>query len=153
MSASTDDEVAGPDKRIDNMNACIRQRPIKLGFQDMFNAVHHEIDNRLGCVDDAVCVRHLHGEPLKKLFIDGVEELLFLGEVLAEGCGIFNSSIERIQRFKKRVATECVLDEYLNDVFNLAGDDIPTREVGVIEDGTEDAFCEQVLDEHLLNGS
>ena len=124
------------------MNPGIRQRSVKLTFQDMLNAFHHEVNNWLWRVDDAVRVCHLHGESLKKLLIDGVEELLFLGEVFAEGCGVFYGNVERIQRSEELVATECVSDEHLNDVLNLACDDIPAGEIGVIEDGSEDAFCE-----------
>ena len=57
---------------------------LKLGFQDVFNASHHEIDDRLRCVDDAVCVRYVLGEPLKELLVKRIEgfQVLFLGEVL-----------------------------------------------------------------------
>ena len=149
----SDDEVARADERINNMNTGIRQRSIELAFKDLFNAVHHEIDDRLWRVDDAVCVRYLHREALKELLVDGVEEVLFLREVLAERGSVLDSSIERVQRFEKLVATKGVLDEYLNNVFDLACDDISAREVRVVEDGTEDPFRQQMLDEHLLNGS
>ena len=100
-----------------------------------------------------MCVRYLHREALKELLVDGVEEVLFLREVLAERGSVLDSSIERVQRFEKLVATEGVPNEYLDNVFDLACDDISAREVRVVEDGTEDPFRQQMLDEHLLNGS
>ena len=55
-----------PDKWIDDMHAGIRQRPTELGFQDMRHTFHHEIDNGLRCVDNAVRVCDILGESLKK---------------------------------------------------------------------------------------
>ena len=73
-----DDEVAGANKRIDDMHAFIRKRTSELSFQNLFDTLHHEVDNRLRRIDDAVRIGNLHGEPLEKLFVDSVEEPLFL---------------------------------------------------------------------------
>ena len=113
---------------------------------------HHEINDRLRCVDDAVCVCDILGEPLKELLIKCVEEVLFLGEVFTEVRCLFYSHIEWVQRFEELLATERLPDEFVNDVFDLACDDVSAGEGGVIKDGAEDAFGEDVLDEHLLDG-
>ena len=149
----SDDKVPRPNKRIDDVNPRIRQRPVKFSFQDVFNTFHHEINNRLRRIDDAVRVGDLHRKTLKKLLIDSIEEVLFLGEVFAERGSVLNSRIERVQRFKKFVSTKGVLDEHLNDVLNLACDDIPAGEVRIIKDRPKNAFRQQMLDQHLLNRS
>ena len=76
------------------MHAGIRQRPVEFGLKNMLDAFHHEIHNRLRCVDDAVCICNIFGEPLKKLLIERVEEMLFLGEISTERCCLFDSDIE-----------------------------------------------------------
>ena len=148
----TDDEVTRPDERIDDVNPRIRQRPTELGFQDMRHAVHHEIDDRLWRVDDAVCICDILGEPLKELLVKCIEKVLFLGEVLAERRRLFNGDVESVQRSKKLVATHRLPHQHIADVFDLACDDVSTREVRPVKDGAEDAFGEDVLDEHLLDG-
>ena len=41
-------------------------------------------------------VCYVFGEPLEKLLVKGVEEMLFLGEVFAEHRGLLNRDIESI---------------------------------------------------------
>ena len=92
----SDDEVASANKRINDIHTGIGKRAVKFGLEDMLDAFHHEIDNRLWCVDDAVRVCDLDRETLKKLLVDGVEESLFLREV-GDGCGgLFNRNVERV---------------------------------------------------------
>ena len=75
----------------------------------MLNAFHHEIDDRLRCVDDAVRVCDFDGEALKKLLVDGVEEPLFLREVRDRRSGSLDCSIERFQETQKFRAIQCSL--------------------------------------------
>ena len=100
----------------------------------------------------AVCIRYVLGEPLKELFVEGVEEVLFLGEVLAERRRLFNRDVESVQRSKKLVTAHRMPHQHVADVFDLACDDVSTCEVRPVKDGAEDAFGEDVLDEHLLDG-
>ena len=130
----TDDEVTRSDERIDNVYPCIRERTTELGFQDVRHTVHHEIDDRLRCVDDAVCVRNVLGEPLEELLVERVEEVLFLGEVSAERRRLFDSDVESVQRSKKFVTAHRLPHQDVADVFYLACDDVSTREVRPIED-------------------
>ena len=120
--------------------------------KDVRDTFHHEIDDRLWCVDDAVCICYILGEPLKELLVEGVEEVLFLGEVFAERRRLFNGDVESVQRSKKLVTTHRLPHEHVADVFDLACDDVSTREVRPVKDGAEDAFGEDMLDEHLLDG-
>ena len=115
-------------------------------------ALHHEINDGLRGIDDAVCVRDIRRESLKEFLIKRVEEMLFLGEVLAEHRGLLNGDIEPIQGFQKLLTTERLSDEGIHDVFNFACNDVSTGEVRVIKDGTEDTLGEDMLDEHLLDG-
>ena len=50
------------------MHPRIRQRPTEFGFQEVCDTFHHEIDDRLWRVDDAVCVRYVLGESLEKTY-------------------------------------------------------------------------------------
>ena len=92
----TDDEIARTDEWVDDMHPRIRERATELGFEDMCHTVHHEIDDGLRCVDDAVCVRHILREPLKEFLVERVEEVLFLGEVFAEHRGLLNRDVEPV---------------------------------------------------------
>ena len=76
------DEVAGADERIDEMHPPVCKRTVELGLQNLFNAFHHETDDRLRRVDDAVRIGYIDREALEELFVDGVKKVLFLGEVL-----------------------------------------------------------------------
>jgi hypothetical protein len=46
----------------------------ELAPQDVVHRAHHEIDDGLRRVDDAVGIGHLDAEALEELLIDGVEE-------------------------------------------------------------------------------
>ena len=56
-----------PDKRVDDVNARVRQGTIKLGLEDVLNAFRHKIDNRLRRIDNAVRIGGLHRKALKEL--------------------------------------------------------------------------------------
>lgn len=42
--------------------------------------------------------------------------------------------------------------EGIDDLFDLGGDDVAAGESGIVEDAAEDAFGEEMLDEHLFYG-
>ena len=83
--------------------------------------------------------------------VDSVEKLLLLGKVFAEQSCLLNSEIKRVQFSEKRVATIRLPNKHFNNLFNLTCDDISASEVWVIEDRSENAFREQMLNKHLLN--
>ena len=151
LAHQADDEIAGADKRIDDMNAFIGERTPEFGLEQMFYALHHEIDNRLWCINDAVRIGDFGGVALKKLFVDGIEEVLFLREI-GEGCRLtFNFPIERLQVFEECVAAICILNERVDNLLYLACDDVPLCEVRIVKDGAEGAFCQEMLEEHLFD--
>ena len=41
--------------------------------------------------------------------------------------------------------------EDMDNLLNFLSNDIPVGEIGIVKDGSENPFGEQVLDEHLLN--
>ena len=147
-----DDEVAGADECIDDMNAFVGERTREFGFEDMFYAFHHEIDDRLWGIDDAVRIGYVGGIALKKLFIDGIKKMLFLREIDECRRFAFNGAIEPVQVLEECVSAKCLRGECVNDVLNFACDDIPPREIRVCEHGAEGAFCQEVLDKHLFYG-
>ena len=50
----------------------IAQGAPEFGAQEVVHGAHHEIDDGLGGVDDAVGVGHLDGKALEEALIDGV---------------------------------------------------------------------------------
>ena len=62
----------------------------------MLDAFHDKIHDRLRCVDNTVRVCHLDREALEELFVNGVEEPLFLGEVRNRAGGLLNRNVERV---------------------------------------------------------
>ena len=95
------DEVPGANERIDDIHPAIRKRPVEFGFQDMRDAFHDEIDNRLRRIDDAVRIRNLDREALEKLLIHRIDEVLFLREIDERRGGAFNRGIERLEAFEE----------------------------------------------------
>ena len=99
------DEVAGADERIDEMHPPVCQRTVELGLQNLFNAFHHETDDRLRGINDAVRIRNVNRKALEELFVDGVKKVLFLGEVLQIGGGSFDCVIKPVERFEEFACT------------------------------------------------
>ena len=99
-------EVAGAHERVDDVNALVRQRTAKLPLQDRGHALHHEIDDWLRRVDDAVCIRHLDRIALEELLVDRVQKVLLLRKVADRLCGALDGDVEAVQSAKKIVAAE-----------------------------------------------
>ena len=51
-----DDEVAGADEGIEDMYAFVAEGPAEFFLQNLLHAAHHEVDDGLRSVDDAVGV-------------------------------------------------------------------------------------------------
>ena len=98
-----------------------------------------------------MCIGDLYRKALKKLLVNGVEKSLFLGEIVDGLSGAFDRRVEGVQTVQKIVAAKRLLCERVYHVLNLVGDEIAAGEVGVIENGAEDALGQEVLDQHLLN--
>src|SRR5437763_15978073 len=101
-------EVAGADERIEDVNVRGAKRLAKLFLQDVFDATHHKVHDRYGRVNDTVRVGDLYREALKKLFIDSVQEFLFLCEVFDGARSLFNGYVKAIQLLQKSISAECL---------------------------------------------
>ena len=152
VAHQANDEVAGADEGIDDMHAFIGEGTAEPGLQHMRNAVHHEIDDGLRRVDDAVRIGLLDREALKKLFVDGVKKVLFLREVDERRRLPFDFAVKRIQPAEKFAAAVCGVEGCFQHVLNFACDDIPRGEIGILKDGAKYPFCQEMLDEHFLHG-
>ena len=97
------DEVAGADERIDDVNTGICERLAEVSFQDMLNAIHHEIDDGLRRVDNAVSIGILDREVLEKALIKRVEESPVSGRHLSRfaGSAFSMASVEGLQFAEK----------------------------------------------------
>lgn len=54
-----------------------------------------------------------------------------------------------IERTEEFLAVESATGQGANDLLDLGGDDVAADEIGVVEDGAEEALGEQVLHEHF----
>ena len=82
----------------------------------------------------------LYREALEKLLVNGVEKTLFLGEIVDGGSGAFNGAVESVKIAKKIVSAERLGGEGINHLLDFYGDDVTASEIGIVEDGAEDAF-------------
>src|SRR5579864_2414388 len=96
-------------------------------------------------------ISFLNRKALEEAFIDGVQELLsFAPTFNALGCQL-NRYIETVQNLQKFIAIELTNGQGINDFLNFCRYDIAADKIGIIEDGTEEALGEQVLDKHLVD--
>ena len=75
-----DDEVAGADEGIEDVDAFVAERASEFFLQNLFDAAHHEVDDGLRRVDDAVGVGLFRRIALEETLINFVEECLLFGE-------------------------------------------------------------------------
>ena len=61
-----DDEVAGADEGVEDVDAFVAEGAAEFVLQDFFDAADHEVDDGLRGIDDAVGVGLLGGMPWKK---------------------------------------------------------------------------------------
>src|SRR6185437_952765 len=89
---------------------------------------------------------------LEEALVDGVEEVLFVGELGHGAGGVFDGDVEAVEGFEEIAAVESAPGQGVDDFFDLGGDDIAAVKVGVAKDFADEALGEQVLDEHLIDG-
>src|SRR6202011_3567024 len=97
-------------------------------------AVHHEINNRRRCVDDAVRVGNLDREALKELFINRIEKALFFRKVFDGAGGLVDGLIETVEALQESIASESLRSQRIDDLLDLGGDRVTPGEVGIVED-------------------
>ena len=108
------DKIAGANEGIDDMHTGIGERLAEVGFQDVLNAVHHEIDDRLRGIDDTVSIRILGGEVLEKALVKRVEEILLLGEIGERPRGVFHRFVETIETFEELIPIQGLACQHVN---------------------------------------
>ena len=141
-----------PVARVKYLHARRGKRGVEFALQDLLHAGAHEVHDFLGRVDDAVRVGLFDGKALEETLVDGIKEMLFLRPAVQRlGCS-FNGHVEAIQRFFKVVAIEGAAGQGANDLFDFGGNDVAVGEIGVVEDGAEQALGQQVLYQHLIHG-
>ena len=88
---------------------------------------------------------------MEELLIDGVEKLLLFREVGNGVSGVLDGHVESVELLEEFGAGERAASERDDDFLDLDGDVVALHEVAHVENLPEDAFGEQVLDEHLLD--
>src|SRR5437773_1424068 len=96
-------------------------------------------------------VGNLDREALKELFVDGIEKLLLLGEIFDGLCRRVDRFVEAIETLQESIAAKGLRSQRVDNFFNFGRDDVAAGEVGIVKDRAEDAFRQQMLDEHLFD--
>jgi hypothetical protein len=122
MAHDIDDEVAGGDKGVEDVDAGVAQRAAELPAQELVHGADHEGDQGLGSIDDALGVGHFDGEALEEALVDRIEEGLFGGEVSQGGGGGFDGNVEAVQGFEEVSPTEVLGGKGGDDLFDLPAD-------------------------------
>src|SRR5204863_8876395 len=128
-----DDEVAGAGAGVDDEDVVAGERLAELGLEDFLDAGAHEVDDGLGGVDDAHRVGELDAIALEEALVDGVEEVLLVGEVRHRAGGVFDGNVEAVEFLQVRVAVEGLAGHGLHDLHYLGGDDVAADELGVVK--------------------
>jgi len=85
-----DDEVAGAYEGIEDVDAFVAEGAAEFFLQNLFDAAHHEVDDGLRSVDDAVGVGFFGRIALEEALVDFVEECL----LLREAGGVFGADFD-----------------------------------------------------------
>ena len=128
------------------------ERQAELGLEHLDDARAHEIDDRLRRVDDAVRVGRLDRVPLEEPLVDGVEEVLLVGEVVDRLGGGLDRLVKLVERLEEVGAAEALAHQRGDDRLDFGRDDVALGELVVVENLAEQPFREQVLHQHLIDG-
>ena len=105
----------------------------------------HEIHNLMGCVDNAERIGGLDRVALKEALVDGVQEVLFLAEIL-DGFGRgLDSQIKGVKGFEKFVPVKGFADQRVNNRFHLTRNHIAANEILTVEDRPNQPLGQKVL--------
>ena len=78
--------------------------------------------------------------------------VLLYAEILEAAGGQLDGTVEAVQRAEKAGAVKAEADQSLDYFFQLDGDDVAAGEIGIVENRADQAFGEEVLDEHFIDG-
>src|ERR1035438_10475439 len=120
-------------------------------FQDLHHAGAHEVYNRLRCIHDTVGIGQARRITLKELLVNGVQEVLFVAEIRKCARGVLDGDIKTVKALQVIGSAEALADERIDNLLYLIRNCVPLRELWIIEDRSEEALREQMLDEHLLH--
>ena len=142
-------EVSRADAGVKHDHALVGKRRAELGFEQRVHTFHHEVDNRLGRVNNALRVGGLFGKVLKKPLVQGVQKgLLLLPPRRFFGLA-FNGEIVLVQRLREIASVETAAHHNRNRFFHLLRDNIAAHKVGVIKNGAKKPFGQKVLRQHF----
>ncbi len=147
-----DDEISGSGAGVEDLDFGRGEQEAELVTESGFDGFAHVLDDGGRGVDDAVGVGGFDGVATEEALVDVVEKFLFGGEVGDVAGGAFDGGVERVEGAEIVIAAEAVADESVDDTLDFKGDSVAAGELGVVEDGAEEAFGEEVLDEHLIDG-
>ena len=77
--------------------------------------------------------------------------MLFLRKVVDGFGGTLDGGVEAVQAVDKITAAQGVRCEGVDHLLDFVGDDVAAGEVGVVEDGAEQALGQEMLNQHLLD--
>ena len=106
-------------------------------LQDFFDAAHHEVDDGLRRVDDAVGVGFFGGISLEEALVDFVEKVLLFGEAGGVFGAYLDGLVETVERAQEFVSIEGPLGQFDNDLFDFDGYYVAAGEIGVVENSGE----------------
>ena len=98
------DEVAGADEGIEDVDAFVAERAAEFFLQNFLDAAHHEVDDRLRRIDNAVGIGFFGRVTLEEALIDFVEEGLLLGKISGLFGAALDGAVEAFQIAKEIVA-------------------------------------------------
>src|SRR5487761_2592572 len=104
----------------------------------MLHRANHEVDDGLRSIDDAMRIGNFYCKTLEKLLIDRIEEALLLRPFGDRLRPHLQHDIKMIERCEELMAIEASRGERIDDLFDLACDDVAAHEFGIIEDSLED---------------
>jgi hypothetical protein len=88
-------------------------------LQDFFDAAHHEIDDGLRSIDDAVGIGFFGRVSLEEAFVDFVEEVLLFGGAGGVFGALLDGFVEAVEITQELVAVEGAPGQFRDDFFDL----------------------------------
>src|SRR5207249_1012373 len=132
-------------------DASVTERATELFLEDLLDAAHHEVDDRLRRINDAVGVGFFRRVSLEETLIDFVEEGLLLGKIGGFLGAALDGAIEAFKVAKEIITVQRSLGQFSDYFFNFGGNHVAAGEIRIIEVFAEDTLGEQMLHQHALD--
>src|SRR5438876_12134033 len=111
-----------PTKGVEDVDAFVAERASEFLLQNLFDAAHHEIDDGLLCIDDAVGIGLFGRVALEESLVDLIEKGLFFRKARGFFSATLNGAVEAFVVAQKGVAVQGPLCQLGNDLFNFSSD-------------------------------